>query len=209
MIARRAVTLALFVALCALVAYWAMVLSAPRPVIAPAPPPAPTTPTFDSALHARLFGGANAGTQTSNIRVVGVIAPEGGRTVGVALLAVDNKPVKPYAAGQPISPGVTLSSVQSDRVIIDQGGANIELRVPPTQAGVSTSNNGGAPAGGAAAVGTSRVLQGGALPGQADSRVMPEPQFEPPPQPNERPERPNVQPDARPPTPNPRQLNAS
>lgn len=165
MIASRLTTFVLVAVLCAIVAYWAMVLRAPTPQIVPTPPPAAPRAAFDPTLHARLFGGGVAGAQLANVRVVGVIAPGPTHAGGVAILGIDGKPPRAFAAGQTLDSGVRIASVAADRVVLDQHGAMVELAVPHARAGVGTMN----PTGGAAlptpatnnAAGTARVLSSG------------------------------------------------
>lgn len=136
--ARRITTLILFALLCASGAYWVMQLRAPVPVVAPVASAIPPPPSLDTALHARLFGGAVQGS-SSNIRVTGVVAPTQAHAPGVALLAVDDQPPRAYSTGQTLASGAILREVHVDRVVIDQGGALSELSVPQARAGAASS----------------------------------------------------------------------
>ena len=97
------INLALFAGLCAIVAYWAMVLLSPQSPIAPSSQPAASRLPADPSRTASLFGQpTQAGTPVAapaaapvNIRILGVMAvaprPEqrpGSTTVGVALVNV-------------------------------------------------------------------------------------------------------------------------
>jgi hypothetical protein len=135
--ARRVTTLILFALLCASSAYWVMQLRAPVPVVAAAASAIPAPPNLDTALHARLFGGAVRGS--SNIRVTGVVAPTQAHAPGIALLGIDDQPARAYSTGQTLAGGTILREVHVDRVVIDQGGALSELSVPQARPGAASS----------------------------------------------------------------------
>ena len=122
-------TLASFGLLCAILAYWGLVLLAPRPISGPA---------ADSSLGANsgpgraaiLFGdsaGKAAAAPALNVTVLGVIA-DGPR--GSAVLSVDGRPGRAFAIGEPVDGALTLNSVSTDRVVIGSGARRFELPAP-------------------------------------------------------------------------------
>ena len=137
MLIRRALSLLLFALLCAVTSYWVVQLRAPAPSVAPVAMDAPPPPALDVAVHARLFG-ESAVAANSSIRVAGVMAPLNTGSQGIALLVVDDKPARGFATGQVITPGASLLEVHTDMVLIDQGGARVQLAVPQNKGSGST-----------------------------------------------------------------------
>jgi len=120
--------------------FWGLRMSA-RPGAAPAgaavtrpPPPA------DPAAVARLLGAAPATAAApaapalaSRLVLVGVVAGATSHQ-GVALIAVDGKPAKPFRVGAAIDEGVVLQSVQGRRAVLAQGANDpsaLTLELPP------------------------------------------------------------------------------
>jgi general secretion pathway protein C len=123
-------TLALFMLLCAIAAYWALVLFAPRSPIAPAGASAERAALPELQLASQLFGatpGMVTAAAASNIQVIGIVAA--GRR-GSAILAVDGKPAKSFAVGEQLSSSQRLAEVRTDAVVVVGVGAPIELPVP-------------------------------------------------------------------------------
>jgi general secretion pathway protein C len=128
----RIVSVLLFAALCAIVAGWALQLLAPRAPIAPAGAVAQAQPPTDLAAAGQLFGGAPRPADTvaagpSNIQVTGVLAA-GPR--GVALLAIDGRPAKPFAVGEAVLEGTTVRAVSADAVELERAGRPLRLAAP-------------------------------------------------------------------------------
>jgi general secretion pathway protein C len=128
----RIVSVLLFAALCAIVAGWALQLLAPRAPIAPAGAVARAQPPTDLSAAGQLFGGLPravdaASEGPSNIQVAGVLAA-GPR--GVALLAIDGKPAKPFAVGESVTDGMTVRSVTGETVELERGGQPMRLAAP-------------------------------------------------------------------------------
>lgn len=128
----RLLSLLLFLVLVSIVAYWTMLLMAPRGAIAPTDslgdnnrPPLP--------VAARLFGARNTEAQADaapppvNVKVFGIL-DAGAR--GVAILGIDDRPPKAYAVRQRIEGGSTLKAVMRDKVVIDHHGQRIEAQAP-------------------------------------------------------------------------------
>ncbi|RPH43195.1 MAG: hypothetical protein EHM87_14515 [Burkholderiales bacterium] len=128
----RIASVLLFAALCAIIAGWALQLLAPRAPIAPAGSVAQVQGPTDLSAAGQLFGGvprpqdAQAQAAPSNIQVTGVLA-SGER--GVALLAIDGRPAKPFAVGEPVSDGMTVRSVSGDAVELDRGAGGLPMRL--------------------------------------------------------------------------------
>lgn len=125
-----AASLLLFALLCAIVAYWAGLLLAPRAPLAPSGSLVDSRALPELRQAASVFGldGSAAPAQPSNIQVSGIVAA-GAR--GSAILAIDGKPPKAYAVGETIGAGQRVIAVRSDAVVIANGDAQVELPAPP------------------------------------------------------------------------------
>jgi general secretion pathway protein C len=129
----RLVSVLLFAALCAIMAGWALQLLAPKAPIAPGGAIAQAQAPLDLRQAGLLFGGAPsvAGNATpappSNIQVTGVLAAG---PSGVALLAIDGKPARPFQVGDRVSDGLAVVSVSPDTVELDRGGVAVRLPAP-------------------------------------------------------------------------------
>ena len=132
---RRTLNFLLLVAIFAATTFWILQFSSPNqtdePVVAvPTSDRAARTQVMDVAPIAALFGSREApATSSSNIAIVGVIA-EGGRSKGVALLSVDNRPAMAFRAGDRISDQTTLREVKANGVVIESGGIAREILLP-------------------------------------------------------------------------------
>jgi general secretion pathway protein C len=142
----RIASVLLFAALCAIVAGWALQLLAPRAPVAPAGAIAQVQGPPDLSAAGQLFGGvpraADAQVQAapSNIQVSGVLAA-GAR--GVALLAIDGRPAKPFAVGEPVSDGMTVRAITGDTVELDRGAGGPPMRLPaPARGSVAVLTSG-------------------------------------------------------------------
>ena len=130
----RLLAVALFAALCAIIAGWALQLLAPRAPIAPGGAVAQGQSGADVALATQLFGGvprpstSAAPAAPSNIQVTGVL--EAGER-GVALLAIDGRPAKPFAVGDTLDGGLRVVSVTVDGVGLTRGDQPMRLAAPP------------------------------------------------------------------------------
>jgi general secretion pathway protein C len=133
----RIVTVLLFAALCAIAAAWAIALLAPRPPVAPAGAIAHTQGPADLSAAAQLFGGVPQAVSAdalapalSNILVTGVLATTGR---GVALLAIDGRPAKPFAVGETVTDGLRVRAITADAVELGRGGVEAPMRLaaPP------------------------------------------------------------------------------
>ena len=88
---------------------------------------------MDTAPIARLFGGS--GDTATNIRALGVMA-EGSTGRGIALIGIEGKPARAVRAGEAIAPGIILSEVRRDGVVVNRSGALQQIRLatkPPAQ----------------------------------------------------------------------------
>jgi general secretion pathway protein C len=152
----RIVSVLLFAALCAIVAGWALQLLAPRAPIAPAGAVAQVQGPPDLSAAGQLFGGVPRPQDTlvqaapSNIQVTGVLA-SGDR--GVALLAIDGRPAKPFAVGEPVSDGMTVRSVAADAVELERGSGGVPMRLAaPPRGSIAVLTSGPQRPGGGATV---------------------------------------------------------
>lgn len=128
-----AASLLLVAALCAIIAYWTLQLTAPAPAVAPADTlRADGRNAVDPRALGALFGVPAAMTSapvaaTGNIQVVGITA---GDSRASAILAVDGGPARFFSVGATVAEGVKLVAVKRDAVVIERGGARSELPAP-------------------------------------------------------------------------------
>ena len=118
--------------LCAVIAYWAMIISAPRVAIAPAGSLIDRGAPSDLGPAQRLFGQVAGATPSaagpSNITVIGIVASARN---GSAILVIDGKAPRPVAVGEEIEPGLKLTSVTPTEVILERNGVPMSLPAPP------------------------------------------------------------------------------
>jgi general secretion pathway protein C len=125
-------SLALFALLCAISAYWAISLLAPRPPVAPGVGAADTGALPALQQAGVLFGSTRAtlpAAAARNIQVHGIVAAG---ELGSAILAIDGMPARAYAVGETVGAGQQLAEVRTDAVVIASGTARAELPSPPT-----------------------------------------------------------------------------
>jgi len=92
--------------------------------------------TLDSQAVARALGAQAqvvpaAPTLASRFQLVGVL--NGDATTGVALIAVDGKPAKPFRIGKPVAEGLVVQSTQAKRVQLGatvEGPSTLSLELP-------------------------------------------------------------------------------
>ena len=147
----RLISVLLFAALCAICAAWALKLLGPRSPIAPSAPVAATPGGINLKAPAQLFGQAppvaargatNAPVAPANVQVVGVLAA-GPR--GIALLAVDGRPAKPFSVGDTLVDGSVVKAVGTDSVKLERNG--VVMSAPsPGRASLSVLTSGPAAA---------------------------------------------------------------
>ena len=91
----------------------------------------------DIASVGRLLGASGEAGPT-NIRALGVMA-EGSTGRGIALIGVEGKAPRAVRAGESIAPGVVLSEVRRDGVVVNRSGATQQIRLAtkPLPQGVS------------------------------------------------------------------------
>ncbi len=129
-------SLILFLALCASLAYWLLqwLAPAPRPVAAPPVaqrPPAPLTAAFN------LFGG-NPQSGAPGLELRGIIR-SGRAADSVAIITVEGKPPRALRMHAEVMPGVEIREIRARTVILADKGASRELALPPfaTQPGAA------------------------------------------------------------------------
>ena len=119
-------------------AHWTWVFLAPQPVA--------TTPDGDTGVDlaaiARLFGAAPpaaaAGPSSTGLKLKGVVAPDGGPIASAIFSTGGGKDIAVFVDRE-ITPGVKLSEVKPDHVMISRGGVleRIDLEEPHATAGNS------------------------------------------------------------------------
>ncbi len=128
-------TLAAACAFAMVVAWWGWQLLGPTPVhVAPAAPSHPAT----AIVAANLFGtggspataatGASGATLAGNARLLGIIAEP--QRQGYALFSLPGGP-KVVMAGQEVSPGVKVTAILPDTVVVREGATERRLRLRP------------------------------------------------------------------------------
>ena len=125
-------TLAALTLLGGVLAYWTWAWLAPLP--APRAPAAPETLGRASPAGG-LFGaaGQSAIAASSAIRLTGVFAASGG-TSGRALLRLDGKKTLAVLQGEDVEPGLRLTEVHVDHVVLERNGVR-ETLVWPEKSG--------------------------------------------------------------------------
>jgi general secretion pathway protein C len=118
-------------ALSASLAYWAMQLLKPteRPI---AMTQVQNAPPANLQAAAGLFGGQSVASAASNYRLTGVIAAgdgrgsDGRRSAGrrsAAIMVINAKAPQAVPVGRAVAPGVLLTEVHSNYVLLSDGGA--------------------------------------------------------------------------------------
>lgn len=110
-------------------AHWAQVWLAPRPLTR-----APQTHALGARLESAygLFGGAREKTVTlsdAGIRLLGVVAGSDGHS-GYAVLRLDAKRTVAVREGDEVKPGIRLVEVHPDSVVLARNGARETLTWP-------------------------------------------------------------------------------
>ena len=131
------VSLLLFAALCASIAYWVLqwLAPAPRAVAAPVASEQVMPPV---AAAANLFGGAAKGSGVVNVQLRGIIHA-GSASGSVAIMTVDGSAPKFYRLHAELMPGVTVKAIHARTVVLSERGAERELVLPAFAAQESTS----------------------------------------------------------------------
>jgi general secretion pathway protein C len=134
----RSATVALWALAAAGAAFWGLRLSAGGPqAAARAVAPGAAVPS-DPAAIARLMGGGPAqasapvASVASRFQLVGVVG-QGARN-GIAVLAIDGKPARPYRVGAAVDDALVLLAVEGRRAMIGPAGAqapSLTLELPP------------------------------------------------------------------------------
>ncbi len=118
----------LFIALCVSAAYWAMQLYKPaaRPVAAPS---FRDLPAPDPEAAASLFGGHSTAAVASNFQLKGVVMASN-PDESVAILAANGKKPQAVRTNAEVVPGVTVTEVQRDHVLLSEGGVIKRVELP-------------------------------------------------------------------------------
>lgn len=135
------VSLLLFAALCASIAYWVLQWLAPepRPVAAPVASEQVMPPV---AAAANLFGGKAGGGGLMNVQLRGIIHA-GSAAGSVAIMSVDGSAPKYYRLNAELMPGVSVKAIHARTVVLSDHGSERELPLPAFAA--QEGSAGGAP----------------------------------------------------------------
>ncbi|MBI5429356.1 MAG: hypothetical protein HY938_02735 [Nitrosomonadales bacterium] len=121
-------TFALFIALCISAAYWTMQLFKP-PVRAIAAPPQASQPAPRLDAAAGLLGGRTSFAVASNFQLKGVVVASD-PAESVAILSANGKPAQAVRTHREVVPGVTVTEVQRDHVLLSEGGMVKRVELP-------------------------------------------------------------------------------
>ncbi len=180
-------SLLLFLALCASLAYWLLqwLAPAPRPVAAP-PAAQRSVPPLTEAYA--LFGG-NPERSAPGVQLRGIIR-SGRAADSVAIIAIEGKSPRALRRNAEVVPGMKLTEVRAKTVIVSDQGTERELVLPPFAALPAMSQEMSAPAQEPQAQPPVQPAQAqppqglpGAVPPAAPVQVAPAPASPPPAQP--------------------------
>lgn len=134
------VTLLLFAALCASLAYWLLQWMAPAPRAVAAPPESSRT-LPPVAAAAALFGGRpnDAGGTAMQLRGILQVGRAGG---SMAIISAEGRPPRAVAVDAEVMPGVKVKEIQERTVVLSERGAERQLSLPAfaaQEAGTATS----------------------------------------------------------------------
>jgi general secretion pathway protein C len=118
----------LFIALCVSAAYWAMQLFNP-PLRAVAEPPRVNQPAPSLDAAASLLGGHSNSVVASNFQLKGVVVASNPAD-SVAILAANGKPAQAIRTNTEVVPGVTVTEVQRDHVLLSEHGVIKRVELP-------------------------------------------------------------------------------
>jgi general secretion pathway protein C len=108
-------------------AYWSWAWLAPP---AAARAPAAVDLPAKSSSAGGLFGGVKQGAAASGtVRLMGVVAASGGRR-GHAVLRLDAKKTVAVLQGEDVEPGLRLTEVHVDHIVLERNGARETLAWP-------------------------------------------------------------------------------
>ncbi|WP_427311718.1 type II secretion system protein N [Cupriavidus sp. H39] len=124
----RLASVALFIALCALVTYWVLTFSAMRTIPVPKSARVAQTEAVETGAVATLFGGS-AQRGPSNVQLLGVVAELGGGA-SAAIVSIDGAPAKAVRMGAELSPQIRLVEVRQRAVVIERNGVRQEIALP-------------------------------------------------------------------------------
>lgn len=201
----RLASVALFIALCALVTYWVLTFSAMRTIPVPKSARVAQTEAVETGAVATLFGGsAQAGP--SNVQLLGVVAELGGGA-SAAIVSIDGGPAKAVRMGADLAPQIRLVEVRQRAVVIERNGVRQEIALPLQAAATRGAPRAASPlptppAGAAAPMATPMPppaqAAGQPAPAQPQRSQPPGAQPQPQPQPQAQPPAQQVQPQPQP-----------
>lgn len=134
----RGATFALWTLAAMSAAFWGLRLSAGAPQVPTGAVASGAAIAPDPAAIARLLGGTPvhvampAASVGSRFQLVGVVA-QGSRN-GIALIAVDGKPARPFRVGASLDDNLVLLAVEGRRALVGPAGAQapaLTLELPP------------------------------------------------------------------------------
>ena len=121
-------SLLLFLALCASLAYWLLQWLAPPPRPVAAPPVAERKPP-PLAAAANLFGGNPQGSSLASVQLRGIIR-SGRAGDSVAIIAAEGKPPRALRIDAEVLPGIQVKAINARTVVLSDKGAERELSLP-------------------------------------------------------------------------------
>lgn len=157
------VTLLLFAALCASLAYWLLQWMAPAPRAVAAPPESSRS-LPPVAAAAALFGGRpnDAGGKAMQLRGIVQVGRAGG---SMAIISAEGRPPRAVAVDAEVMPGVTVKEIQERTVVLSERGTERQLSLPAFAA---------QEAGTGAPMGAQTGVQTGAAPDMPPAAMVPQ-----------------------------------
>lgn len=140
----RVIAFVLWAAVAACLTYWALRIGTTAPPLPASVQPVSTAMVlhgdvqrlFASAKPVEIAAAPTAPALASRFKLIGVMAPRAGQgdaAQGLALIAVDGKPPRPFRVGAPLDAGLVLQSVATRAATLGpaQGAAAVKLELPP------------------------------------------------------------------------------
>lgn len=122
-------SLALLVAVCALVIHWVVIFSAMRLIPVLKYSRIPHGESVGTCALATLFGGG-AQVGAREVQLIGVVANLDDMGSAAAILSLDSGPAKAVHVGASLSPQIRLTEIHSRSIVIERNGVRREIMLP-------------------------------------------------------------------------------
>ncbi len=125
--ASRIASLLLFVASCALAAYWVTTWLAMRSIPVPQQAQVAQAEAVETGAVRTLFGGGQDGG-AKDLRLLGIVVD--GPDAGAAILSLDGGAARVVRVGGALASGISLVEVRPRVVVVERNGVRQEIRLP-------------------------------------------------------------------------------